>query len=227
MKGYTAEIEAKGLYRSQVNIDKNRSNEKYPIRTLLKYNTTANSFSSVKAKSTWGTGNGFYVEATTAGKAGNDINITIEINTIDTLAVSVSGKNILVKLANATASKNTGTLIAAAISAAATGLATSVAIGTGAEQFTTTEKNQNLGFRVTDAGAEAGTNTVGVDTNEKEYMEFNFPKCLITGDFPEASEDNLIEEALKFTAYVDGKCADPQVKQFSTRIFLHNNIASY
>lgn len=73
--------------------------------------------SAVAASSTWGSGTGFIVTAATAGKAGNDINVTLVVGSTDTLSATQTGNNIVVNLANATASKNTGTLIAAAIDA--------------------------------------------------------------------------------------------------------------
>ena len=224
-KGYTAAATINKFYDSESKLDIARKNEQFALRYLFCGETAIEANVAVKASSTWGaTANGFKVAATTAGKAGNDYNISIAVNTIDTLAASLSGKNILVQLAMTTAASNTGTLVAAAINALAG--VDGTAEGTGAEEFTVAEANQNLGFRVTSAGAEAGTNVVGRDASEVPSLQTDFSACKIEPYFPNASEDSVLEEAITVAVYKDSVSGD-QKKVWSTRLFLVNDVASY
>jgi len=116
------------------------------------------------------------VTAATAGKAGNDINVTLVIASSDNLSATESGNNITVFLANTTASKNTGTLIAAAVNALTA--VNAAAVGTGATQFTAAEDNATLGLK------SSGTNVVGRDASEKPYLQFDQADARIDTYFP-------------------------------------------
>ena len=224
-KGFSGGGNLSRFYDSESNLDRMRENAKRAMRFLFQGETALGTQAVVKASSTWGaTANGFKIEATTGGKAGNDYNVTLTINDTDDLAASISGKNILVELASTTASKNTGTLIAAAVDAL-TGV-TGTAEGTGAEQFTVAETNQNLGFRVTSAGAEAGTNVVGRDANEKPYLQFDMADIRLDSYFPNTAENNILMEEIPFTLYKDTRSGD-QKKNWATRIFLVNDVTVY
>jgi len=141
-KGFSSKGKIDKFYDSESNLDKLRKNTKVGHRILMQGETALSANAAVAAYSTWGTTNGFRVTAATAGKAGNDISVTVIVNTTDTLAATASGNNITIALANATAASNTGTLIAAAVDALSVVGAT--AEGTGASQFTAAVASQNL-----------------------------------------------------------------------------------
>lgn len=217
-KGYTGEGKVGKFYDSESKLDKARKNEKLGLRYCFQGETALEANSAVKASSTWGsTANGFKVEASTAGKAGNDINVTLVIADDDNLAASKDGNNITVALANTTASKNTGTLIAAAIDALSG--VDGTAEGTGAEQFTAAEANANLGFK------SSGTNVVGRDASEKPYLQIDLADVRINAFFPSASEDSILQQDIPFTVYKDS--IGTIKKDWSTRIFLVNDVSSY
>lgn len=218
-KGYSAKGTLSRFYDSELNIAKLRKNTKFGMRILMQGETALEANVAAKAKTTYGTGTGFYIEAETAGKAGNDINVTFVINSIDTLAASISGNNVLISLASTTASKNTGTLIAAAVNALATVAA--VAVSTGAEQFTAAIDNHNLGFY---SGAAA--NVVGRDASEKPYLQFDHAAAKLDPYFVNNSEDSILQEELPMTFYKDVESGS-QSKKWSTRVFLVNSISSY
>lgn len=217
-KGYSASGEVNKFYDSESKLDKARKNDKLGMRVLFEGETATEANVAVKASSTWGaTANGFKVEAEAAGKAGNDYNVTLVIASNDTLAASISGNNVTVSLANTTASKNTGTLIASAVNAL-TGVA-GTAEGTGAEQFTVAEANANLGFK------SSGTNVVGRDASEKPYMQIDLADVRLDAFFPNASEDNILQQDMPFTVYKDS--IGTIKKDWSTRIALVNAVSSY
>lgn len=218
-KGYTATGQLTRFYNNEMNLARLRDNAKVGVRYEFFGREAITANTAQKASSTWGTTNGFKIEASTAGKAGNDLNVQIEINTADTLSVVKSGNNILIKLANATASNNTGTLIAAAVDAL-TGV-DGTAEGTGAETFTVAEANTNLGFR------SAGTNTVGLDASQKPYLQINFADARFEPFFPNNEEDNIVPEEITFTAYKDNCCSCTHQKGYSTRVLLINGVATY
>ncbi len=89
-KGYTATGQINKFYDSESNIDKLRKNEKFGLRILMQGETALSANSAVAASSTWGASNGFTVTAATAGKAGNDINVTLVMATVDTLSATES-----------------------------------------------------------------------------------------------------------------------------------------
>lgn len=219
-KGYTSAGKISKFYDSESNIDKLRKNEKFGLRLLMQGEVAIEANVAVKASSTWGASNGFKVEALVAGKAGNDINVTLVIASNDTLAVTRTGNNIVVALANTTASKNTGTLIFAAINTAASAIVTATAVGTGATQFTTAVANQNLGFY---AGS---TNVVGRDASEKPYIQFDNAGAKIDAYFPGGSEDDILMEEIPLTFYKDVETAT-NPKNWTNRISLVNGVASY
>jgi len=158
------------------------------------------------------------VTASTAWKAGNDINVTLVVNSTDDLAASKSGNNVIVSLANATASKNTGTLIAAAVNAL-TGV-DGAADGTGAEQFTTAISSKNLGFY------SGKTNVVGRDASEKPYLQFDNAAAKINTYAPSGSEDDVLMEEIPFDFYMDVET--PTIpKGWSTRVALVNGVSAY
>lgn len=217
-KGYVAEGNIGKFYDSESKLDKARKNDKLGLRLLFQGQTAIEANAAVKASSIWGaTANGFKVEASTAGKAGNDINVTLVIAADDNLAASMSGNNILVELANTTAAKNTGTLIAAAVNALAG--VDGTAEGTGAEQFTAAEANANLGFK------SSGTNVAGRDASEKPYLQIDLADVRLNAFFPNASEDNILQQEMPFTAYKDS--IGQQKKDWSTRLFLVNDVSAY
>ncbi len=217
-KGYTSTGKVTKFYDSESNIDTQRKNDKFGLRLLIQGETPISANSAVAASSTWGSGTGFSVTATTAGKAGNDINVTVIVNTIDTLAATISGNNVTIKLANATASKNTGTLIAAAVDALST--VDSAAVSTGAQQFTVAIDNQNLGFY---AGQ---TNVVGRDASEKPYLQFDSAAAKIDAYFPGGKENDILMEEIPLTFYKDVETAVIP-KKWSSRVFLVNSVSSY
>ena len=175
-KGYSGKGQIDKFYDSESNLDKLRKNTKFGLRVLMQGETALSANAAVAAYSEWGAGNGFRVTAATAGKAGNDISVTLVMNTTDDFAATASGNNVIVKLATTTASKNTGTLIAAAVNALS--IVDATAVGTGATQFTTPVASQNLGFY---AGQ---TNVVGRDANEKPYIQFDNAAAKINTYFP-------------------------------------------
>lgn len=220
IKGYTAEGSMTKFYDSERYLDIARKNAKFPLRTLFWGAAAISANSAVAAYSNWGaTANGFRITAATAGKAGNDINVTIVVNTIDDLAVSESGNNVLISLANTTASENTGTLIAAAVNALT--IVNATAEGTGAETFTAAESNVNLGFRSTN------TNVVGVDASQKPYLQIDFSSAILGEFSPNNEEDNIIPQEIPFTVYKDTDSTNNQRKNWSTRVFLYNSISAY
>jgi hypothetical protein len=218
-KGYTGEGSFTKYWDSEFFMSKARSNAKFPLRTRFVARNAISANSAQKASSVWGTTNGFKIEASTAGKAGNDIAVTIVINDTDDLAASISGNNVLIELANATASKNTGTLIASAVNAL-TGV-DSTAEGTGAEQFTTAVSSTNLGFKST------GTNVVGADANEKPYLQIDLAHTILGEFSPNNEEDNIIPQEIPYMIFKDNDCENTQNKLWSTRIFLFNSVSSY
>jgi len=217
-KGYFAEGSISKFYDNESKLDKLRKNIKVGLRVDFCGEDAIESNSAVKASSIWGaTANGFKVEASTAGRAGNDINVTIAIASNDTLAASKSGNNILIELANTTSSKNTGTLIAAAVDALSG--VDGTAEGTGAEEFTAAEDNTNLGFR------SSNTNVVGRDASEESYLRFDLADIRIKPYFPSSSEDSILQEDIPFDVYKDTIGA--QRKNWSTRIYLVNDVSAY
>lgn len=217
-KGYFGKGGVMKYYDAEANIDKMRKNTKFGHRVFMQGETPLEANAAVKASSTWGASNGFKVEASTAGKAGNDINVTLVIAADDNLAADKTGNNIIVSLANTTASKNTGTLIAAAIDAL-TGV-DGTAVGTGATQFTAAEDNANLGFK------SSGTNVVGRDASEKPYIQFDNACAKIAPYFPGGSEDDILMEEIPLDFFQDVE-TPVNPKKWSTRIFLVNSITSY
>jgi len=216
-KGYFAEGKISKFYDSQSKLDKAINNEKIAMRFLLQGETAIEANAATKARSVYGTGTGFYVECATAGKAGNDYNVTIVIAADDNLAASLSGKNILISLANTTASKNTGTLIAAAVNALTN--IDAAAVSTGAEQFTAAIANENLGLY-------GATAVVGRDASEKPYLQIDFADTRIGSFFPSASEDDILMQEMPFTSYIDS-VSGAQKKNWSARLFLVNSVSSY
>lgn len=217
-KGYTAKGTVDKFYDSESNLDKLRKNAKIGHRILMQGETALAANSAVAASSTWGAGTGFIVTAATAGKAGNDINVTLVINSTDDLAATQTGNNIVVSLANTTASKNTGTLIAAAIDALS--LVTAAAVSTGTQQFTTAIDSQNLGFY------SGQTNIVGRDASEKPYLQFDHAAAKFDAFSPTSNEDDILMEEIPLTFYKDVETAIIP-KKWSTRIFLVNGVTSY
>lgn len=220
VKGYMGSGSISKYYDNETKLDKSRGNKKLGLRVLCQGEEALEANSATNASSTWGdTANGFKVEATTAGKAGNDINVTLAIASDDTLAASISGNNVLIELANTTATKNTGTLIAAAVDALSG--VNGTAEGTGAEQFTVAESNENLGFKQT-----GGTNVVGRDASEKPYLQFDNAAAYLDAYFVNNSEDTIVQEDIPMSFYKDVESGD-QSKEWSTRVFLVNDVASY
>lgn len=217
--GYTATGQITRFYESETNIARLRGNSQVGVRYLFQGHEPIATVTAQKASSTWGTTNGFKVEASTAGKAGNDINVTIVVNTTDTLAATKSGNDITIKLANATASNNTGTAIAAVVDAL-TGV-DGTAEGTGAEQFTAAEATINLGSRGT------GTDIVGLDTDQKPYLQVDFANAKYDPFFPSNEEDNIVPEEITFVAYKDAGCDAVKQHGWSTRVIVMNGTASY
>ena len=144
--------------------------------------------------------------------------MTLVIASSDTLSATESGNNITINLANATASKNTGTLIAAAVNALT--VVNSTVVGTGATQFIAAVDNQNLGFY---AGS---TNVVGRDASEKPYIQFDNAAAKIEAYFPGGSEDDILMEEIPLTFYKDVETAIIP-KKWSTRVALVNSVSSY
>lgn len=224
MKGYMSSGQVTKTYNNESYIDKLRANAQFGARFRFNSHEVVTANIAQKAKTTWGA-NGFYIEASTAGRAGNDYNVTIVINDTDDLAASISGKNILIELANATASKNTGTLIASAVNALSG--VDAVANGTGATQFTSAEPNVNLGHAVGTSGSTATVDQVGADASQRAYLQLDFSCARIEPFFVNNEEDNLITQEIPFKFYKDVDCADDQRKNWSGKVFLYNSKASY
>ncbi len=220
--GYSATATLQKFYDSDIFLDKLRANDRLAVRYFMQGMHALTNNSATKARSTWGSGNGFYIEAATAGKAGNDKNVTIVVNTTDTLAVELvpaGSNNLVIRLANTTAANNTGTLIAAAVDAL-TGW-DAAAVGTGAEEFTTAEAYTRLGERT------AGTNVVGRDANQKPYLQYDFASGSIDPYFTNASENEVIMEEIPLTFFKDVNCENEVQRRWSTRVYLYNGISSY
>ena len=220
-KGYTATGSVQRFYDSDEYLDRLRANDRLAVRFFMQGMHEVTGNSATKARSNWGSGNGFYIEAATAGKAGNDYNVTFLINTTDTLAaalVPAGSKNIVVYLANTTAANNTGTLIAAAVDAL-TGV-DAAAVGTGAETFTTAAANVRLGEK------SSGTNVVGTDANQKPYLQIDFASGSIDSYFVNNQENEVAMEEIPLTFYKDVNCENDLQKGWSTRIYLYNGISS-
>jgi len=221
VKGYLAEGQMTKYYDSQSYIDKLRADAEFGFRVLMQGETALEANALVKARTYWGTGNGFHVEASTAGKAGNDINVTITVNTTDTLAASISNNNVLIQLASTTGSKNTGTLIAAAVNALSG--VDSVVEGAGTEQFTAAVVNQNLGDTI--SGSTAAV--VGRDASEKPYLQFDFAAATTDNFSVNNAEDNIVPQEIPLKFYKDIDASDDQRKGYSTKVRLVNSISSY
>lgn len=218
VKGYMGEGNVGKYYDKESNLDKLRQNESIGFRVLMQGETALEANSATNASSTFGsTANGFKVEATTAGKDGNDYNVSIVINTSDTLAATLTGKDLVIKLADTTASNNTGTLIAGAVTALS-GL-TGTAEGTGAEEFTAAEDNVFLGFAGT-------TDVVGRDASEKPYLQFDNAAAFLDSYFVNNTEDSIIQEDIPLKFFKDVESGNVS-KKISSRIYLVNEIASY
>jgi len=219
VKGYTAEGSITKYYDSETYLDLLRKNAKFPLRVTMLGTEVLSANTAVAASSTWGASNGFSVTASTAGKASNDINVTLVIAADNTLAVTKSGNNYTVFLANATAASNTGTAIAALLDALSD--IASAAVGTGATQFIAAEDNANLGIK------SSGTNIVGRDASEKAYLEIDFSNSILGEFSPSNEEDNIIPQEIPFTIFKDNDCANAIRKNWSTRIKLVNSISTY
>ncbi len=217
-KGYSGSGNLSRFYDSELNLARLRQNVKSALRVCMQGETALEANSAIKASSTFGsTANGFKVEASAAGQAGNELNVTMVIAVDDTLAVEKTDNNILVSLANTTASKNTGTLIAAALDALSG--VDAAAEGTGAEEFITELDNTNIGFS-------GNTDVVGRDASEKPYILFDNADVRTDAYFVNNSEDSIVMEEIPLTFYKDVESGD-QSKKWSTRVFLVNGVASY
>ncbi len=213
------------FYDDESNLDKLRKNEQFGYRLLTKWETAIEANSAIKASSTWWTtANWFKVEASTAEKAWNDISISIVINTSDALSATKSDNTITVLLADTTASNNTWTLIAAAIDALS--WVDWTAEWTWAEEFTTAEDSQNLGFRIDSTWAEDWTNVVWRDASEVTYLQFDNAAAKLDTFTPSASEDDILMEEIPMTFYKDVESGN-NAKQWSTRISLVNSVSGY
>lgn len=221
VKGFMANATLTKYYDNQSYIDKARANAEFGLRVLMQHDTVLEANSATQARTYWGTGNGFYVEADTAGKAGNDYNVTIVINTTDTLAASISGNNILIQLANTDASKNTGTLIAAAVNALS-GVSSS-AEGAGTEQFTAAVDNTNLGDTI--SGATAAV--VGRDASEQAYLQFDFAAAVADNFEVGNNEDEIITQEIPLKFLKDTDPSDDQRKKYTVKVRLVNSVSSY
>lgn len=221
VKGYSATGKLSKFFDSDEYLDKLRANQRMGVRYFMQGTHYVVANSAQKARSNFGSTNGYYVEAATAGKAGNDLNITIVMNTIDTLAASKSGNNILLKLANATAANNTGTLIAAILDAL-TGV-DSTANGDGSQTFTSADvlPNTNLGFK------SSGVNVVGADASQKPYLDFDFASGNIKPFFVNNADNSVVMQEVPLDFYYDENCTNTQQKLWSTRVFLFNGVSSY
>ena len=218
IKGFTAAGSIMKFYDSESKLAKAVQNTQLGVRYYMEAETATEANAAVKAKNTYGAGNGFSVEASTAGKAGNDINVTIIVDTVDVLSAEKSGNNVLIKLASTTAANNTGTLIASAVNALSG--VDSVAVGTGAEQFTAAEANENLGYRT------PASDTVGRDASEKPYLQFDFADARLAPYFPGVGEDSVLEEDIPLVFYKDTVSGD-QKKDWLGRVMLVNDVSSY
>jgi len=219
LKWYTATWQIDKFYDTQSNIDKMIQNEKFWLRVIMQGETAIESNSVVKASSVWGTtANGFKVEASTGWKAWNDFNITLIIADDDTLAATLSWNNIVVSLANTTASNNTWTLIAAVVNALS--WVDGTAEWTWVEEFTTAIDNQNLWFYIWQ------TNVIWRDASEKPYIQFDNACSKIDPYFIGWSEDDILMEEIPLTFYKDTETLiNP--KKWSSKVLLVNWVSSY
>ena len=219
-KGFSANGQLTKFYDDELNLAKLRQNEKFGARVELCGETAIEANSAIQAKTFWGTGNGFEVESTAAGKAGNDFNVTFAINTSDVLAASILGNNITILLADTTASNNTGTLIASAVNALSG--VDSAAEGAGTEQFTAAITSGNLGDTI--SGATAAV--VGRDASEVPYLQMDSAAATLDAYFPSASEDDILVEEAPFTSYQDVESGTGQ-KEWSVKLRLVNDVSAY
>ena len=187
-----------------------RNNQKIGTR-MLSQDAVLDDNSAVAATATIGSGGDgtVTITATTAGRAGEDYNVTIEVASDDTLAATIDGKNITVSLANTTASKNTATLVAGVIDAL-TGIG-AAASGTGATEFAIAAADKvNLGDVIS-----------GRDALEKESLQISFAqtKYGVFGD--DVTADDIINEEVPFEAESDNN--DNEL----CKVVLRNSISSY
>ena len=224
VKGFMAEGLFTKYYDNESYLDRLRANAEFGMRVFMEGEVALEANSAVAAKTYFGSGNGFSVEASTAGKAGNDINVTIVSAADDTLAASIDGNNVLIELANTTPGNNTGTLIAAAVNALSG--VDSVAEGTGAQEFdasSDTLSNTNLGDTV--SGSTAAV--VGRDASEKPYLQFDFASAVIDNYEVSNTEDEIVTQEIPLKFYKDTDSADNQRKGYTLKIRLVNNISAY
>lgn len=207
--GFDVKGSLKRYYDDESFVHKLREKDKVAIRVKTKESTALASNAIAQASYDYGGGNGFTVTATASGafdgEAGNDLNIVLEVASIDTMSAAISGSTITVSLANTTASKNTGTLIAAAINAL-TGV-DGAADGTGATEFTTAATKVNL--------------TGGRDANEKPMLQIDvFDANYDSFPLP-SEEDNIVSQDISFSGAYDSDNAAV------CKVSLRNNVASY
>jgi len=152
------------------------------------------------------------VTADTAGRAGEDYNVTIVINDTDDLAASFNptgSKNILIELASTTTNKNTATLVAAAVDALSG--VSAAASGTGATEFAIAAV----------AKANLGDTVHGIDANAKESLRVSFPKTKYDVFGTNLTAEDVINQDIKFEAEYDEDDAE------TVRVVLRNGVTSY
>jgi hypothetical protein len=204
VKGFTANGNNVGIYTNSEQLDDVRSGEQVAMRYQF-CGEEIDTNSAVAAYSHIGTSNGqINFTASTAGEASNDINVAIIKNTADSLVASITGNNVLVKLAMTTTTSNTAILVASAVNAL-TGIG-AVHGGTGADEITARSKFNLSGGR---------------DANEKEQLMIDLNDVRYEPYTPNNNENDLIEENVSWNAYFD------KTDSRTAKITLRNSIASY
>lgn len=184
-------------------LDDMRSRGKVATR-IRHYGKQIDTNSAVAASLTIGSEPGAVtVAADVAGETGSDFNVTIITASDDTLAATKTGNNILVQLANATASKNRANLVGVAIAALSgvisTGVSTTVSVAIAGKA--------NL--------------TGGRNANQKAELQMDFPNVVYRAFSDNLSEENLVNEEIEFDAYFD------ETESVTTRVVLINAISTY
>lgn len=211
LKGFNANGSFQHYYASPKYSERMRAGEKTALRleSCGQAIDTNSAQAAVLLVGTAAAANAVRCTSSVTSDTSNNLNVTIQNNTVDTLAAAKTGNNILVKRAITDTTKNTGTLVASAINAL-TGV-TAAADGAGTGEVALFSKT-NFG---------SGTNQRGRKSNEVERLKIDLPDTRFTPFGTNNSEDNIVQEEIPFTAYFDS------ISNFTARVELRNDISSY
>jgi hypothetical protein len=211
LKGYNSEGSITHFFESPKFSDRMRAGEKTALRTRIcgKKLDTNSAQTAVLLIGSIGDASAVRCTSSVASETSNNLNVTIQANTVDTLEATKTGNNILVKKASTDTTKNTATLVATAINGLTGVTAGADGAGTGEVALLT---KTNFG---------SGTNQIGRDANEKEQLIVDQPDSRFQPFNQPNSEDNIITEEITYNSQYD------TISAFTTRIILKNDIASY